>query len=492
MEKINLIWQTSDGDQTNFELEYTTGILFKNFEVEKYFDNGKLDLVLDNSVIIYSNNSNDVSDEFKNYLNKFIEKNYTFYLLHWSNENLGHNTEYYQKANHVFRPYFDEKIKEDNVTFIPLGVKSGFLSEESIMKEKVYTFAFIGQPKSDREEVINIVKKFDGFVHTTNQWNCPTSIDQNSCKEIYSKTKFIPCPMGWVNPDSYRIMESLESGSIPVVKNYNNLSYFRKVWGFNPIPVVNSWDELSTLNSISDDEYKLLYNTVFNWYNEFKILLSKKIENKVIESKSIKKTKILKSFVHFITPLYRKNNIRIVYSNIFNLLNDFNWHLIEGSKTIGEESLDFLNSDKRVYQYKIDTNFEYGHEQRNYFIKNIKCNDRDWCYFLDDDNIVTQDLIDVLSSEKDGDIDVILFSQKKGLTEKIRLYGYEGHLKLGSCDIGSFAIRYGSLKNTEIPYEDQRNSDGHYAEQIARIENLKIKYESNKFTRYNSLSFEIT
>ena len=30
-DKINLIWQTFNGDQTTFEFEYTTEILFKNF-----------------------------------------------------------------------------------------------------------------------------------------------------------------------------------------------------------------------------------------------------------------------------------------------------------------------------------------------------------------------------------------------------------------------------------------------------------------------------
>jgi hypothetical protein len=51
---INLIWQTFNGDQTNFEFEYTTEVLFKNFEQNRVFDDGKLSTVLDNSVIIYS------------------------------------------------------------------------------------------------------------------------------------------------------------------------------------------------------------------------------------------------------------------------------------------------------------------------------------------------------------------------------------------------------------------------------------------------------
>lgn len=491
MENINLIWQTQPGDQTTFELEYTTEILFKNFNQNKFFDDGKLSLVIDNSVIIYSNNSNDVSDEFKKYLDKFVDKGYKFFLLHFSNENLSHNIEYYTKANHVFRFYYDSNIKEPNVTFVPLGVKTGFLTNPIKSQTKIYNFSFIGQPKSDREELIDVIKNLNSFVHTTNQWNCPTSLSQDSCMDVYSKSKFVPCPMGWVNPDSYRIMEVLESGSIPILKNYNNLDYFKKVWGYSPLPIVTNWDELIQLNEMSSDDYEFLHNNVMMWYSNFKVYLSNKIENKILNSETSKKVKVHNSLVHFITPLYRRNNIRIVYSSIFNLTKDFNWHLIEGSETIGEESLDFLNDDERVYNYKIETQHQYGHEQRNYFIKNIKCNDNDWCFFLDDDTIVTQDFIDVITSERNNDVDVILFSQKKGLTEETRLYGYEGHLKLGNSDIGSFAIRYRTIKNTEIPYENQRNSDGHYAEQLANIPNIKIKYVSNKYTRYNSLSFEI-
>ena len=39
---LNLIWQTFNGDQTNFEFEYTTEVLFKNIEHNKIFDDGQL------------------------------------------------------------------------------------------------------------------------------------------------------------------------------------------------------------------------------------------------------------------------------------------------------------------------------------------------------------------------------------------------------------------------------------------------------------------
>ena len=278
---LNLIWQTFNGDQTNFEFEYTTEVLFKNIEHNKIFDDGQLSTVLDNSVIIYSNNSNNISDDFNNYLNKFVELGYTFYLLHFSNENLGHNCDYYSKANHVFRNYYDSNIITQNITFIPLGVKTGFINKnENSLDTKEYEFVFIGQPKSDRQELLSVMESMENvFIHKTNSWNCSTSLTQDECISIYNKTKFVPCPMGWVHPDSFRLMECLESGSIPILKNYNNLEYFTKVWGDSPLPVVNSWDEITNYYKMNEEDFLKLKTLVFNWYKEFKIQLTLKVKN---------------------------------------------------------------------------------------------------------------------------------------------------------------------------------------------------------------------
>jgi len=278
---LNLIWQTFNGDQTTFEFEYTTEVLFKNIEHNKIFDDGQLSTVLDNSVIIYSNNSNNISDDFNNYLNKFVELGYTFYLLHFSNENLSHNCDYYSKAKHVFRNYYDSNINHENVTFIPLGIKTGFINKnENSLETKEYEFTFIGQPKSDRQELLSVMENMENvFIHKTNSWNCSTSLTQDECISIYNKTKFVPCPMGWVHPDSFRLMESLESGSIPILKNYNNLEYFTKVWGDSPLPVVNSWDEITNYYKMNEEDYVKLHTNVFNWYKEFKIQINQKVKN---------------------------------------------------------------------------------------------------------------------------------------------------------------------------------------------------------------------
>jgi hypothetical protein len=195
--------------------------------------------------------------------------------------------------------------------------------------------------------------------------------------------------------------------------------------------------------------------------------------------------------INFITPLYRYDNIPTIYENINSITSNFNWYLIEGSNKIGDTDVSHILKDSRVVYHKINTQQIWGHEQRNFFIKNIECVSDDWCYFLDDDNLITQDIIDVINDKDNSNADIILMSQKMGNTDQTRLYGLLGHLSLGNCDIGSFLIKYKIIKNTYIYNEDQRNADGHYCEQLNSINNINIKYLLNKFTKYNALSDKI-
>lgn len=278
MKKLNLIWQTHDGDQTDFEFEYTTKILFSNFDQNLVFDNKSYNTVLDNSVIIYSNNSSRVDNDFLEYLQKYVNNKYNFFLLHYSNENLGHDCGYYSLANHVFRNYYDQNITQKNVEFIPLGFKSGFYKKNQKIscEDKIYDLSFIGQPKQDRDYLLNVMEQFESkFVHKTESWNCRTSMNQDDVSEIYYKTKFVPCPMGWVHPDSFRIMESLESGSVPILKIYNNVDTYVHTLGKNPLPLVNEWHEIESL--ISTVDYCKLQIEVSNWYLKFKKDLSERI-----------------------------------------------------------------------------------------------------------------------------------------------------------------------------------------------------------------------
>ena len=270
----SIIWQTPHGDATTFEYEYLTNILFKNLTYEKYFDHQKYEILIDNSIIIYSCNSHNIGDDFRAYLDRFQNSGYKFSLVHLSNENLEHNIDYYAKANRVYRNYYDSNIKLDNVVFIPLGFKSGFYNTDinnlNVVDTKTYEFCFIGHPKADRFDMLNILDKYNTYKHLTNNWNCPTSLNIDQCKNIYYHTKFAPCPMGFSHPDSFRFMEALESGCIPIIKKYGSFDYHTKIWGDTPIPKVNDWNEIDNIALMDDVDYKNLHYKVFSWYKNYR------------------------------------------------------------------------------------------------------------------------------------------------------------------------------------------------------------------------------
>jgi hypothetical protein len=76
--------------------------------------------------------------------------------------------------------------------------------------------------------------------------------------------------MGFSHPDSFRFMEALEWGCIPILKKYNSFDYHTKIWGDSPIPKIDNWSELNNFANLNNDQFSSLYNTVFNWYKNYR------------------------------------------------------------------------------------------------------------------------------------------------------------------------------------------------------------------------------
>lgn len=58
------------------------------------------------------------------------------------------------------------------------------------------------------------------------------------------RAKVIPCPMGNVSPDCFRVYEALEAGCIPIVENK---VFWTMQFGDVPFPVVEEWDNVGEL-----------------------------------------------------------------------------------------------------------------------------------------------------------------------------------------------------------------------------------------------------
>jgi hypothetical protein len=85
--------------------------------------------------------------------------------------------------------------------------------------------------------------------------------------------------MGWIHPDSFRISESLEWGCVPIIKKYNGKDYFQNIFPDHPMPVVDSWGEIS--NILDSEDYCSLRGKVHKWYLRYIEDLKQRIKNKL-------------------------------------------------------------------------------------------------------------------------------------------------------------------------------------------------------------------
>jgi hypothetical protein len=282
---IGIISATLEEALKGWEYNYILNDLLSEFEIDVKLISGNLDVFIENSLIIYSSDDRELNKDIRDYFENYKNKGIKFNLFHISNEQLNHNCDYYDYANVVIRNYYDPKINKQNVITVPLGYKSGIKNKnQNYLKfnQKKYNFCFIGQLKQDRFNVVTQISKFNKvFIHITKGWNCPTSINSTEMGEIYSSTLLVPCPMGNINFDTFRICEVLESGSIPIIKKYSGNNYFENIFGENPIPIVNDWDEIINVynNILLNPDYEI--TKINEWYFEFKQKLKNIIYNKL-------------------------------------------------------------------------------------------------------------------------------------------------------------------------------------------------------------------
>lgn len=304
LDSINVIWQTANGEVTGFELEYIQRVLLSKIDYIPHFDNESFQTVKNNSLIIYSNDQEDISQEFRNYLKKFDELKFNYSLLHLSNENLNHNYDYYRNAKHVWRGYYDDSVATDKelknrVSFIPIGFKSGFYNSDynslSDASRRPFIWSFIGQLKLEREEMCNALKEIiPNYQHHTAGWNDPNWKSPKQVAEIYKQTIFAPCPRGWGMTDAggFRLLETLEWGCIPVIKveeNNSTLNLYQEIFPNHSFIEVKTWKDagekiielLKTPGEINRKQKEIA-----SWYLNYKAKLAdsftilKEIQNK--------------------------------------------------------------------------------------------------------------------------------------------------------------------------------------------------------------------
>ena len=252
-------------------LEVLNKIKFKKITNENEIDNDDILIVVDSSI------ENKI--EFYNKLKLICSK---LFLIHLGDETGSYNlSTIYQNCTHVWRAFCSNKyFKNENISCLPIGYKSGVIKNNNYKKK--YKWSFVGTPhKSSRHDLLfqlSNIKPF--FCHKTQEFN-KKIIDVNKMSEILSSTEFMPCPNGFVHPESYRLYEALECDCIPIVENA--YKYYDRLFPNNPFIKIDKWSEAGELiKSWNDEQIKRKRNECISWWGNQKKIIQSFIEDKII------------------------------------------------------------------------------------------------------------------------------------------------------------------------------------------------------------------
>ena len=199
---------------------------------------------------------------------------------------------YYNDVDYVLRPYlFDRNMVVPNgsrcadIAWIPLGYKTGVgpTIPESLMSiaDRSLDFFYSGAPDTNYGERLSMINTFNasglpGTVLTTAGFTKGMSV--NVFRATLERTRFALCP-GGTDPETFRLFEALETGTIPISLNHSFLHDQRAMAGC-PIVKLNGWGELPMWYAMVKDHDALLEqyrSAISHWWREFKIKQQQKV-----------------------------------------------------------------------------------------------------------------------------------------------------------------------------------------------------------------------
>jgi len=187
----------------------------------------------------------------------------------------------YNKFNYVWKTFCSNKyFNNKKVSCLPIGYKSGTLFKKEVVERK-YKWAFLGTPhKSSRHDLLFQLSDIEpSFSHKTKKFN-EKIIDASKMSEILTSTEFIPCPNGFVHPETYRLYEALECGCIPIVENA--YKYYDRLFPNNPFIKVDRWIEAKPIiRECGNDQIKQKREECITWWSQYKKQLQEFTINKI-------------------------------------------------------------------------------------------------------------------------------------------------------------------------------------------------------------------
>ena len=264
------IYHKKNSDKWIYEI--LKNIKYSNIKNENELESGDTLIIVDSSI----ENKIKQYEKFKLICSKI-------FLFHLGDEaGMLDFSPVYKNCNYVWRTFCSNKyFNNEKIKCIPIGYKSG-ITDKSVQKRK-YKWALIGTPhKSSRHDLLyqfSHIKEF--YTYKTQKFNVkPISVQEMN--KILSSTDFIPCPNGFVHPETYRLYEALECGCIPIVENA--YKYYDRLFPGNPFIKIDKWkDALPMIQNWNAEQINTKRKECIAWWNKYKFEIQVFVKNKIIQ-----------------------------------------------------------------------------------------------------------------------------------------------------------------------------------------------------------------
>ena len=148
------------------------------------------------------------------------------YLVHLGDEGGSEKKDLvYSLCEHVWRTFYLPSFRNiKNISCIPIGYKSSVPKTKVDISDKKYIWNFMGTTHgSSRYDLLNKHKDLNPhFTNLTGDFAGKNSLDTSEYYNVMNNSIFTLVPHGYFHPETYRLYETLECGSIPIVENPHN------------------------------------------------------------------------------------------------------------------------------------------------------------------------------------------------------------------------------------------------------------------------------
>jgi len=207
-------------------------------------------------------------------------------LFHISDEWYWDRLEPYRCFTHVLRNYHHSALRQEGITQIPMGPSRFSDGKPEIRPagERRHRWCFVGNLASTRGLMVRQLENIKPrYLHITGtRGQSATWLTPDEYLSVLRDSIFVPCPMGNVNLESFRLYEALDCGAIPIVERRPFLDYFTQLFGPHPLPSVCHWEEArSVIHSLCSDPVRLQDKQVEirEWWRQFETRVSNQVNS---------------------------------------------------------------------------------------------------------------------------------------------------------------------------------------------------------------------